>query len=96
MSKLLEDTINFGMGLFAYSREKIEEIVEKMVDKGEVARKDAQGFASDLVKKGDEQRKELRHIINSEIKETLNETGLASGITKEDIRQIVREEMDKK
>lgn len=36
MANIIEDSINFGMGLFAYSREKIEDLVEKMVAKGEV------------------------------------------------------------
>ena len=48
MSNIIEDGINFGMGLFAYSREKIEEMVEKMVEKGEVQRKDCLLYTSCL------------------------------------------------
>ncbi|WP_051534234.1 phasin family protein [Desulfitibacter alkalitolerans] len=69
MSNLLEKSFNMGLGLFAYSREKIENMVDELVNKGEVARKDAQGFVSDLVKKGEEQREELKKIIRDEIKD---------------------------
>lgn len=32
MANLIDDSINLGFGLFAYSRDKIEQIVEKLVD----------------------------------------------------------------
>ncbi len=90
MSNLLEKSFYMGLGLFAYSREKIEKLVEELVNKGEVAGKDAQGFVSDLVKKGEEQREELRKIIREELKEFFKAGDIAS---KEDIRKIIREEL---
>lgn len=95
MANILEDSINFGMGLFAYSREKVEEMVEKMVAKGEVQRKDAQSFASDLIKKGEAQRAELSRMVKDEVRSTLEDVGLASSqcLTKDDIRAIIKEEL---
>ena len=95
MANILEDSINFGMGLFAYSREKIEQMVEKMVEKGEVQKKDAQSFANDLIRKGDEQRKELHDMVTGEVRTALQEVGLSSSccVSKEDIREIIREEI---
>ena len=95
MANILEDSINFGMGLFAYSREKIEEMVEKMVAKGEVQRKDAQSFASDLVKKGEAQREELSRMVKEEVRTTLQDVGLTADqrVTKDDIRAIIKEEL---
>ncbi len=95
MSNIIEDGINFGMGLFAYSREKIEEMVEKMVAKGEVQRKDAQSFANDLIKRGEAQRQELNKMVKDEVRTTLSDVGLSAGerLTKEDIREIIREEI---
>jgi len=92
MSSILEDTINLGFGLFAYSREKIEEIVEKMVQKGEVAKKDASSFVSELAAKGELERKELKKIIGDEVKEAVE---ILKPITREEIRQIIRDEMGK-
>jgi polyhydroxyalkanoate synthesis regulator phasin len=43
MVNLFEKSINLGLGLFSLSREKIEKTVEELVNKGEVARKDAHG-----------------------------------------------------
>lgn len=95
MANIIEDSINFGMGLFAYSREKIEDLVEKMVAKGEVQRKDAQKFAADLIKKGEAQREELSRMVKDEVRTTLQDIGLKQEptLTKEDIRAIIREEL---
>ena len=95
MANIIEDSINFGMGLFAYSREKIEELVEKMVAKGEVQRKDAESFAADLIKKGEMQREELSRMVKDEVRRTLQDIGLTQDarLTKDDIRAVIREEL---
>ncbi|MEI6100738.1 MAG: hypothetical protein WCP73_02765 [Eubacteriales bacterium] len=90
---IFEDTINFGFGVFAYSREKIEELVETMVQKGEVAKKDASSFVSELVQKGEAERKELHKIIGDEVKKAMDTVDGLRPVTKEDVRQIIREEM---
>ena len=39
MSNAFEKTINLGLGFLLYSREKVEEVVEELVGRGEVAKK---------------------------------------------------------
>lgn len=82
----LEKTMNFGLGVAAWSREKIEAVVEDMVQKGEVASKDARQLASDLVKKGEDQRQELKKLVNDEVTTVLDKMDLAR---KSDIREQV-------
>jgi len=96
MANILEDTVNFGFGLFAYSRDKLEEIVEKLVDNGKVEKKDAREFMKELVEKGDEQRREIKKYVKDEVNEAVSAVNVrGEGITKEDIREIVREELAK-
>lgn len=92
---IFEDSINFGFGVFAYSREKIEELVEAMVQKGEVAKKDASKFVSELVQKGESERKELHRIEGEELKKAMDTVDSLRPVTKEDVRQIIREELNK-
>ena len=92
MSNMFDDTINLGFGLFAYSREKIEELVDRMVAKGEVAKKDASSFVSELIQKGEVQRKELKRVVDEQVKSTIE---TIKPITRDEIRQIIREEIDK-
>ena len=41
MMKYLEKTLYFGLGLITYSAEKVENLVNELVKKGEVAADDA-------------------------------------------------------
>jgi polyhydroxyalkanoate synthesis regulator phasin len=96
MTNFFEKSINLGLGLFVYSREKVEEMVEELVSKGEIAKKDARQFAGELVKKGEEQREELKKLIKDEVTETLNLMNVAKKedlVTKDEINQIVREQI---
>lgn len=96
MAGLFEKSINMGLGLFAYSREKVEEVVDDLVNKGEITKKDASQFAGELVKRGEEQREELKKLIRGEVMEAFNYAGIAKKqdiVTKEELRGIVREEI---
>ncbi|MDN5300623.1 MAG: hypothetical protein PWQ60_137 [Thermoanaerobacteraceae bacterium] len=98
MLNLLEKSMYLGFGIFSYSREKIEKIVEELVEKGEITKKDAQKMVSDMVKKGQEQKKELGKIIRDEITKSIDYMNIARKqdlVTKEEIRDIVREELNK-
>ena len=44
MANIFEKSIDLGIGTLIYSREKIEEMVDKLVNKGEIAKKDAHQF----------------------------------------------------
>ncbi len=90
MSKLFEKSVNVGFGLFSYSKEKIKTAVDELVKKGEVAKDDAKEVVDDLIKKGEEERLELKKMIKNEIKES---SILKKSITKEDVRNIVQEEL---
>lgn len=96
MLKTLEKSIDLGVGLLLYSREKIEELVEELVRKGEVAKKDAKDFTAELIRQGQEQREELKKLIQGEVAKVLNDLNIAKKedlVTKDEIREIVREQI---
>ncbi len=96
MLNSFEKSINLGLGLLVYSREKIEELVEELVSKGEVAKKDARQFAVELVQRGEEQREELKKLIQSEVTKALENVNIAQKddiVTKDEIREIVKEQI---
>ena len=96
MANLFEKSVNLGLGIFAYSRDKVEDLVDDLVNKGEVAKKDAREFASELLKRGEEQRNELKNLIREGVEETLKSDNVATKddmVTKEEIKQIVREQV---
>jgi len=96
MSNAFKKSINLGLGLLLYSREKVEELVEELVGRGEVAKKDARQFASELMQRGEEQREELKRLIQGEITKALDRVNVAKKedlLTKDQIREIVREQI---
>lgn len=96
MSNLIEKSINLGLGLFIYSREKVEDMVEELVNKGEIAKKDARQFAGDLIKRGEDQRSELKKLVKEEVMSALDSVNVAKKedlVTKDEISQIVREQI---
>ena len=96
MSNSFEKSVNLGLGLLLYSREKVEEFVEELVGKGEVAKKDARQFATELTQRGEEQREELKNLIQGEVTKALDHVNVAKKedlITKEEITEIVREQV---
>lgn len=86
IKEFVDKSLNFGLGLAVYSREKIEELVEEMVQKGEVAKKDARDLAGDLVKKGEEQRNQVQKMVHDEVTKILDKMDLAR---KSDIKEQV-------
>jgi len=96
MSNSFEKSVNLGLGLLLYSREKVEEFVEELVGKGELAKKDARQFAGELVQRGAEQRDELKKLISEEVTKALGHVNVAKKedlVTKEEITEIVREQV---
>lgn len=96
MADLFEKSINLGLGLFLYSKEKVEALVDDLVSKGEVSKKDAREVASELIQKGREQRMEMEKLIREEIIKALGNENISHKedlVTKEEIREIVREEI---
>jgi polyhydroxyalkanoate synthesis regulator phasin len=85
--EFVEKSMDFGLGLAAYSREKIEDLVEELVRKGEVAQKDARKFAGDLVVKGEEQKAELRKLVHNEISSILDKMDL---VRKSEVQQQIK------
>lgn len=88
---LFKDTFNFGMGVFSYSKEKVQKIVDEMVDRGEVEKDKAQDLVDDMVQKGKEERKNIEEKIDERIKLALDKY-----FDDDRIRRIVNEELDKR
>ena len=70
-----EKSLNFGLGLAGYSKEKIEKLVDEMVQRGELKRQEAQEFTEELIKKGAVQQELAREWIKEEVAKVLKDFG---------------------
>ncbi len=74
-----------GVGLAAFSKEKVEAVAKELVQKGEVTEQEGKEFISELLDKSDEARKEFEAKIENMVKGILNKMEIA---TKEDLSRI--------
>ncbi|NLM12097.1 MAG: hypothetical protein GX213_15310 [Clostridiaceae bacterium] len=98
MMKYLEKTLHFGLGLITYSAEKVEALVNELVKKGEVASEDAKKLINELIEKGEKQKEAIRKCIQEELSKIQADKDAKSDdspVTRDDIRQIIREELAK-
>lgn len=97
MLKYLEKTLYFGLGLVSYSAEKVEGLVNELVKKGEVASEDAKKLVNELIEKGESQKEAIRGFIQDEMKKASDKAAARkeSSLSKDDIREMIREELSK-
>ncbi|MBU0701080.1 hypothetical protein KKE26_07305 [bacterium] len=74
-----------GLGIATLAKEKVECVVNELVQRGDVTKKDADGIVEALVKKGQEAENDIQKIIRQEIIKMMDEMGIA---TKKDIQAI--------
>jgi len=81
---VLDDFISASMGLFLYSKEKAEEFIDFLVEKGEMQREEAGKLVNRLMEKGKEEKERYQEQIQKKIETTVKE----KVITKEDFRRL--------
>ncbi len=85
---MLKDLIYIGLGGALLAKEKVEEELSELVEKGKLNKEDAQSFIDKAKVKGEEEEKEFKAHLKEVIKETLEEMNVA---TKEDIKALTKE-----
>ncbi len=82
---MLKELIYTGMGGALLLKEKVEEELKKLEEKGKISTTDTKSFLESLKTKGEEEEKRLKEEIKSAIREVIEELGVA---TKQDIEAL--------
>ena len=67
MTNLVEKALSLGGGALAMTRDKATEIINGLVEKGEVKREEAQALIDELVGRGQEKRANLRENLAAQV-----------------------------
>lgn len=67
VTRWLERSLLLGLGLFAVTREKVVQFVDKLVEEGEVCAEEAPKVVERLITRGEEEREALRKLIREEM-----------------------------
>ena len=80
---MLEDFVTAVLGLIVLSKEKAEEFVDLLVEKGEMRREDAQKMVGRMIEKGKEEKTRLEGQWQ-QVKGKLEETRLQKYVSREE------------
>ncbi|NOY76920.1 MAG: hypothetical protein GXO76_03505 [Calditrichaeota bacterium] len=86
MLDIIKKSIYFGLGTLSATREKVEDIVDEMIEKGQLTKDQRSKAVKELLDEAEKKEKELRNSIRSIITKILNEDIQVA--TKKDIAEI--------
>lgn len=86
---MLTDTLRkmmlVSMGAVSLTREKAEQLVKELSEKGQVSQVEARSFVREIMEKGDRERQAIQNAVTGEVRKIREEIGFAS---KKDLAQI--------
>lgn len=65
--RLIEKSMLLGLGVLTLTRDKVIQVVNSLVEEGEVKAEEAPGIIDRLVARGEEERAELRKLMRDEL-----------------------------
>lgn len=85
---MLKELVYTGIGASLLLKEKVEEELKKLEEKGKLDTKDVKSFITSLEEKGKSGDEKFKEELKKTIKEILDELGVA---TKDDIEKLKEE-----
>lgn len=82
---MLKELFYTGMGGALLLKEKVEEELKKLEEKGKLNASDSKSFLEGLKTRGEDEEKRLKEELKTAIKEVIEELGIA---TKKDIEAL--------
>jgi polyhydroxyalkanoate synthesis regulator phasin len=87
MSDLIRKAMSLGIGITIMGKEKIEQVVDELVSKGEIAPSESKELVTRLIEKGEDQKVEMKRVVKENMLKLLDELHVA---TKQDIERLER------
>ena len=87
MSDTLHKSFSFGVGAFALTKEKIEQVVQELIEKGEVSREESPKLIKNLIARAEEEKQALDSRIEAAQERALHRLGV---ITRKDFEKLDR------
>lgn len=85
---MIKDILYTGLGGALLLKERVDEEIEKLQEKGKLSKEDAEKFLEKLQTRGEEEEKQIKKQIKEALKEVIDEMGLA---TRADIEALKKE-----
>lgn len=95
MSDILRKMGLFGVGLISLTKDKVEELSQEMVKKGEISQEEGKKFVQEVLSEKEQQLKHLEKQVNDKVNDFINKSGV---VTRKDIQALEKkiDELEKK
>jgi polyhydroxyalkanoate synthesis regulator phasin len=87
MSSMFKKMMYFGLGALSLTRERAEDFINEMVERGEMSRDEARTYVDELIDRGEQERQELKAEIKDYMQKVKTEMGLISRDELEEIKE---------
>ncbi|HPU00638.1 MAG: hypothetical protein GX890_07940 [Firmicutes bacterium] len=84
-----EDFLSATIGLLVFSKEKAEEFIDMLVEKGEMQRDEAQKLVNRLIEKGKDEKDRLKEQLQ-QLKEKVDSSWKEKFVSREDLERVER------
>lgn len=82
---MLKELLYAGVGGMVFLKERVEDELKKLEEKGKISTTDAKSFMDSLKEKGEAEEHRFKEEIKKALREVIDELGLA---TKQDIEEL--------
>ncbi len=91
MKELFKKTLYLGVGALTVTKEKIEEVVDELIKKGEANQSERAKLVNEFMQKAREQEKEITAKIKSLVQTTWQEKGFPTRKEIDELKQRIEE-----
>ncbi|MBE0447303.1 MAG: hypothetical protein IBX64_04250 [Actinobacteria bacterium] len=85
MADMIRRTLLLSIGAISLTAERAQELVNDLVERGEITREQGVSMVRELISRGTEVRKQLRDVVKAEVKKAIDEANIAS---KSDLKKV--------
>ncbi len=78
MFEIIKKTLEVGLGAVTMTQEKLKEITDELVVKGNLTEKEGGDILRELKKTVDDSRKKLKETVEDQVRNLISELGLAT------------------
>jgi len=78
MIDVIKKSLEIGLGAVMVTSEKLQEITDELVVKGDLSKKEGSAILKELVATADKSQKKMKSLIDDQIHKAIKETGIAT------------------
>jgi polyhydroxyalkanoate synthesis regulator phasin len=89
MKDIIEKGINLGLGIAATTKEKVENLVDEMIAKGQIEKQEKSAAVKEILNKLEKSEAEFKERTKAVVNETVNNIGFATKTEVNNLKETI-------